>query len=71
LSHCPHPRPQAENQRSFQLLQEYLDLAKREPGDAGPAARTPYRFRFFLRPQEDAEATDFDATGECCMGMAG
>ncbi|GLI68033.1 hypothetical protein VaNZ11_012356 [Volvox africanus] len=42
------PRAKAENERSFKLLQEYVQLAK--GGDLrSPAARLPYRFAFYLR----------------------
>lgn len=41
---------QAENLRSFQLLQEYLEQARR-PSNGSPAFRTPFRFQFFLKPQ--------------------
>jgi len=63
------PAEQAENQRSFQLLQEYLDQAKRAPDD-GPAGRVPYRFRFFLRPPAvvDGEADALDP-GVLCASV--
>ncbi|EFJ49427.1 hypothetical protein VOLCADRAFT_117221, partial [Volvox carteri f. nagariensis] len=45
-----HDQPLAkeENERSFKLLQEYVQLAR--GGDVrSPAARLPYRFSFYLR----------------------
>lgn len=53
----PFHNLQAENERSFKLLQDYLQQA-RSP-TLGPASRTAYHFRFFLMPQQqlaDAEA---------------
>ena len=41
-----HPEAQAENSRSFKLLQEYLDTAQHGGGEAG--VLVPYRFVFFL-----------------------
>ncbi|GIL52690.1 hypothetical protein Vafri_8509 [Volvox africanus] len=42
------PRAKEENERSFKLLQEYVQLA--QGGDVrSPAARLPYRFAFYLR----------------------
>ncbi|GIL79845.1 hypothetical protein Vretimale_12462 [Volvox reticuliferus] len=42
------PRAKDENERSFKLLQEYVQLA--QGGDPrSPAARLPYRFAFYLR----------------------
>jgi hypothetical protein len=57
-------KPKAENQRSFQLLQEYLEQARRPLGaDGGPAARTPFRFRFFLRPAAGARGHEWGGGG--------
>jgi hypothetical protein len=39
---------QAENERSFKLLQDYLHQA-RNPS-TGPASRTAFHFRFFMAP---------------------
>ncbi|WIA28829.1 hypothetical protein OEZ86_011358 [Tetradesmus obliquus] len=44
-----YPAEQAENERSFKLLQDYLHQA-RSPSQ-GPASRVAYHFRFFLLPQ--------------------
>lgn len=46
---------QAENERSFKLLQEYIHQAR--SGDArSPAARVPYRFEFYLHAAAPASA---------------
>lgn len=45
-----HPEAQAENSRSFQLLQEYLHAAQRGGGQRG-GVLVPYRFVFFLHPE--------------------
>eukprot|EP00878_Enallax_costatus_P022545 GHUV01023920.1.p1 GENE.GHUV01023920.1~~GHUV01023920.1.p1 ORF type:complete len:478 (+),score=168.44 GHUV01023920.1:402-1835(+) len=48
-----YPAEQAENERSFKLLQDYLHQA-RSP-TTGPASRTAYNFRFYLMSQGISE----------------
>ena len=56
------PAERAENQRSFQLLQEYLQVARGGGGGdnggarGGPASRVPYRFCFFLKAEGGGSA---------------
>ncbi|KAK9862834.1 hypothetical protein WJX84_006695, partial [Apatococcus fuscideae] len=55
-----HPPAQKENERSFKLLQEYLDAGKR--GGNPAAAALPYNFKFFLRKGDTETRQDSDAS---------
>eukprot|EP00879_Flechtneria_rotunda_P018445 GHRR01019348.1.p1 GENE.GHRR01019348.1~~GHRR01019348.1.p1 ORF type:complete len:302 (+),score=65.39 GHRR01019348.1:201-1106(+) len=52
-----YPVEQAENERSFKLLQDYLHQARTTRPSLGPTSRTAYHFKFYLTP-EDTETSE-------------
>lgn len=61
-----HPEAQAENSRSFQLLQEYLDAALQGGGERG-GVLLPYRFVFYLHNDSACEVDQVRLVVEDCM----